>query len=685
MPPLAKRSPSAAGPLAGSGSAPHDAPEDFASTARILLVDDDERNLLALSHVLRDVGEVVTAGSGREALRHLLHGEFAVILLDVFMPEMDGYEVAELIRERKQTARIPIIFLSAVNKETEHLMRGYAMGAVDYVFKPVDPVVLTSKVGVFVDLFDMRKRVEAKNRAERELREASFRAQLERLQMENELNASRARQASMLEALPLALFEAMADASGKLVRQFVAGDIARLAGTDAPALESGALSWEERIHPDDHGALGLPTGPEDAFSAEYRWRCGDGSHKHFIERAVPISCDAAGLTRWAGTLFDITERKQLEAQLVQAGKMDALGQLTGGVAHDFNNVLAAVLGGARLLERRAPLDEHHRRVIEQMRVAAERGADLVRRMMAFARRQELTPVYLTPSAVCEEVAGLVEQTLGGQVALEWDCAACDLVFHADRSQLELALVNLIINARDAMPEGGTIRVEVSEVVAGPDRDDAHSLQIAVTDTGSGMPPEVLERITEPFFTTKGVGKGTGLGLSMVTGFVQQSGGTLEIASEVGRGTTVRITMPAVRPQQAEPGAPHEPAAGEGASIRHVIVVDDDPSVRSIVAEQLREFGATVREMASGQDALAALKETGEQVELLLTDYAMPGLNGLQTIERARALRPDLTCALMTGYADERLEELIPPETRLLRKPIALRDLSALLRARVESD
>lgn len=681
MPPLARTA-------ADPSPAPLGAEEDFASTARILLVDDDERNLLALGHVLRDVGEVVTASSGREALRQLLHGEFAVILLDVFMPEMDGYEVAELIRERRQTARIPIIFLSAVNKETEHLMRGYAMGAVDYVFKPVDPIVLASKVGVFVDLFDMRKRVEAKSRAERELREASFRAQLERLQMESELNATRARQASVLEALPLALFEAVADGSGRLVREFVAGDLAKLAGADAPALESGVLRWEERIHPDDCAALATPGGPQDTFSAEYRWRMADGAHRHFIERAVPVSCDATGSTRWAGTLFDVTERKQLEAQLVQAGKMDALGQLTGGVAHDFNNVLAAVLGGARLLERKAPLDERHRRVVEQMRIAAERGADLVRRMMAFARRQDLTPVFLDPAAVCEDVAGLVEQTLGGQVALEWNCTACDLVFHADRSQLELALVNLIINARDAMSEGGTIRVNVSATPRDANPADGEtvgpSLQIEVTDTGSGMPPEVLERITEPFFTTKGIGKGTGLGLSMVMGFVQQSGGTLEIASEVGLGTTVRITMPAVSPPEGESTPPGEPTpADESGTVRHVIVVDDDPSVRAIVAEQLRELGAIVREAASGSDAVA-LVEAGEPAELLLTDFAMPGLNGLQTIERVRALRPGLSCALMTGYADDRLEALMPVDTKLLRKPIGQRELVALVSARVVS-
>ena len=665
-------------------------PEDLPSTARILVVDDDERNLLALGHVLRDVAEVVTASSGREALRQLLHGEFAVILLDVFMPEMDGYDVADLIRERKQTARIPIIFLSAVNKETEHLIRGYAMGAVDYVFKPVDPVVLTSKVSVFVDLFDMRKQVEAKSRAERELREAGFRSELERLRVENELNSTRARQTAVLEALPLALFEAVGGAGGTLVREFVAGDLSKLAGEEAAALESGLLRWEDRIHPEDSAAFEPADPARGVFSAEYRWRCGPGSHKHFIERAVPITCDPHGNVRWAGTLFDVTERKQLEAQLLQAGKMDALGQLTGGVAHDFNNILAAVLGGVRLLERKAVLNESERRIAEQVRIAAERGVDLVRRMMAFARKQELSPVYLPPSAICEAVLGLVEQTLGGTVQLTWDCPDTEFVFFADRSQLELALVNLIINARDAMPEGGRITVTIS---AQPARDGATTtvaesadyLCIEVADEGTGIPAAVIERITEPFFTTKEVGKGTGLGLSMVAGFVQQSGGTIEITSEEGRGTSVRLRMPAVRQPTMIAEKDDHAARPTGGSTQRVLIVDDDVAVRLIVVEQLRELGAQVCAAASGAEALELIAGGGEPFDVLLTDYAMPGLNGLQLLKQAQALCPELRCTVMTGYADDRLEAAMPAGTRLLRKPLTPADLEALLACAATAD
>src|ERR671912_14880 len=252
-----------------------------ASLPRVLLVDDDERNLLAVANVLDDLGEVVLARSGEEALRHLLRGEFAVILLDVYMPGMDGYETAQIIRKREQTKGIPIVFLSAVNKEPEHLMRGYSMGAVDYVFKPVDPLILKSKVGVFVDLYLARVQVEEASRAN-------------------------------LQA--------------------------------------------ELVKDDGQG-------------------------------------------EFAGTLTDVTEQRNLESRLLQAQKMDAIGQLTGGVAHDFNNLLSAVLGGLHLLERRVEFADREQLLITQMRHAAEQGAELVRRMMAFARKQDLTPASVDPNAL----------------------------------------------------------------------------------------------------------------------------------------------------------------------------------------------------------------------------------------------------------------------------------------------
>jgi signal transduction histidine kinase len=644
---------------------------------RILLVDDDERNLLALSQVLEDLAEVVCVTSGRDALRTLLKGDFAVILLDVFMPGMDGYETAALIRERQQTARIPIIFISAVNKETEHLMKGYAMGAVDYVFKPVDPVMLKSKVGVFVDLYDMRMQVEIKSRAEQRLRDENYRAELERLKIVRELEQSRAQQAAILDALPIALFEGLVDASGRLRRHFVGGDLMQLTGLDATADADSRIDWESNIHPEDRERASRIDSAAATVTIDYRWHGEDGEVRHFFEQCVRVA-DDHGEQRWAGTLLDVTTQKRLEEQLVQAGKMEAIGQLTGGVAHDFNNLLAAVLGGIHVLERRLTLGDREQMIIDQMRHAAEHGAELVRRMMAFARKQDLSPTSVDPTSLCDSVAGLVEHTLGGTISIDWQCPDTTSNLFVDKSQLELALLNLILNARDAMPDGGKVTVAISEL---DDRRDDPSLPegpylgIRVVDSGSGIAQADIEKITEPFYTTKEAGKGTGLGLSMVLGFVQQSGGRLLVSSDVGQGTTIEMILPSTPQPVIKNAAPHSVAGPT--SVRSILLVDDDDAVRTVVGEQLREMGFEVVATADGASAISAV-DAGVEFDLLLSDFAMPGINGVQTINRIKSLRPDIRSALMTGYADDRLTVIDREAITVFRKPIDINELLGFL-------
>ncbi|WP_408587880.1 response regulator [Novosphingobium sp.] len=648
--------------------------------ARILVVDDDERNLLALSQVLADIAEVVTTTSGRGALRHLLQGDFAVILLDVFMPGMDGYEVASLIRERQQTARIPIIFLSAVNKETEHLMRGYAMGAVDYVFKPVEAAVLRSKVGVFVDLYNMRAQIEAKGREEGELREKTFQAELEKLKVERELEESRLRQATMLEVLPLVLFEASADTDGRLRRVFVAGDLARIAGEAAAAINAGQLRWEDRIHRDDRSGLPQLT-PGRTTALEYRWAVEGGPTRHFIEQCVCISEEGED-GRWVGTLIDVTERKQLEAQLLQAGKLEAIGRLTGGIAHDFNNLLAAVLGGLDLVQRRTAFAERDQLILDGMRHAAEKGVELVRRMMAFARKQDLHPVAVEPQSLCASVAGLVEHTLGGTVDLAWECAPTTANFYADRSQLELAVMNLVLNARDAMPEGGAIGVEIRDASQDEIKQNGLApgpyLSVSVTDEGIGIPDAIISKITEPFFTTKEAGKGTGLGLSMVVGFVHQSGGRTEIRSQEGIGTCISFLLPATCEKMAEDTPSimkRQPECTNGISI---LVVDDDEHVLAVLVEQLGDWGMEVVGVTNGSAALEMIRKDPERFDVMLTDYAMPGINGAELIVQILGVNNHLKCLLMTGCVNDQIKFILPTGVYMLNKPIDMAILNEII-------
>ena len=654
-----------------------------APRARILLVDDDERNLLALTEALKELAEVVTATSGREALRHLLKDDFAVILLDVFMPGMDGYETASLIRERDQTARIPIIFLSAVNKETEHLMRGYAMGAVDYVFKPVDPLILKSKVGVFVDLYNMRVQVEEKSRAEQDLRDANFKAELDRLQIARELAASREREAAILQSLPILLYMEPVEVKPRRP-EFVSGDFAAMTGFEFDAVRDDPELWERRLHPEDRERVVTAIEARHStgrLSIEYRWECADGSFKYFHDQAVMVKDPAGGPAQFAGTLTDVTEQRTLESHLVHAQKMDAIGQLTGGVAHDFNNLLSAVLGGLHLLERRLELGDREQLLVSQMRHAAEQGAELVRRMMAFARKQELRPTSVDPSSLCSSVAGLVEHTLAGTVQIEWSCGTDVPNIYADRSQLELALVNLIINGRDAMPHGGTIKVAIDSVEHGPQLNGSAApgryVSIRVIDQGEGIPESLVSRVTEPFFTTKEAGKGTGLGLSMVAGFVQQSGGVIRIDSRPGKGTAIELLFPTT--DETEDAAAPQPqkAARPVGEAKSVLLVDDDDVVRTVLSEQLRELGFKVDEVADGKSAIHRLKGNGSY-DVLLTDLAMPGMNGIDTIRTALKARPSIRTLLMTGYADEQAVGGIRGSVPIIRKPVDINDLAGRL-------
>ena len=649
---------------------------------RVLLVDDDDRNLLAVATILEDLGDVVLARSGEEALRHLLKGEFAVILLDVYMPGMDGYETAQIIRSREQTKGIPIVFLSAVNKETEHLIRGYEMGAVDYVFKPVDSIVLRSKVAVFVDLFAKSKEIERKASQEQALLDAALRANAERLKAEQDLRRAEQRQAAIIQSLPIVLYLEPLECAPRCPK-FVSGDLHALTGFNFSDVVEAPDLWHERLHKDDRARVLAALDERNQtgrLSVEYRWRCADGTYRHFHDQAVMLK-DAQGKPHeFAGTLTDVTDRRLLESQLVQAQKMDAIGKLTGGIAHDFNNLLAAVLGGIGLIERRAELADEDQRILLMTKRAADQGSELVRRLLAFARRQQLEPAAIDIGRLHKGVDDLLRHTLGGLVELDWKIARDVWPAFADQPQLELALMNLIINARDAMPDGGTITVVAENRAATADDPvplpDGDYVVISVVDRGCGIAPDLLDKVFEPFFTTKEVGKGTGLGLSMVYGFAKQSSGTLHIDSQVGEGTRAELWLPRATTDasaiDAGTSEPHD--LGSQKSLR-VLLIDDHAEVRGTTAAMLRDLGHSTVDVGSGAEAFEVLDGDGTPFGLLITDYAMPRQSGTEVIKLARQQHPDLPALIITGYADKQEIGGRPADVGLLMKPFTISELS----------
>jgi CheY-like chemotaxis protein len=660
-----------------------DLPE--APRPRVLLVDDDERNLLAVQSILEDLGEIVPARSGEEALRHLLKGEFAVILLDVYMPGMDGYETAQIIRNRDQTKGIPIVFLSAVNKEAEHLLRGYSMGAVDYVFKPVDPIVLRSKVAVFVDLFAKTKEVERNARQEQALLDANLRANAERLHAEQELRRAEQRQQAIIQSLPMVLYLEPHDRSPRWPN-YVSGDLKAVTGFSHQDIAEKPDIWADRLHPDDRiGVLAAIEARRKSgrLSVEYRWQCADGTYKHFLDQAVLLKDADGNPVEFAGTLTDISEQRSLESQLIQAQKMDAIGKLTGGIAHDFNNLLAAVIGGLGLLDKRASLNEEDRRILGMTKRAAEQGSELVRRLLAFARRQKLEPNPVDLAALQEAVWDLLTHTLGGLVDIEWHAAGRTWKAFADQAQLELALVNLIINARDAMPAGGTVTVAVENrpVTADnwADLPPGDYVLLTVADTGTGISAADLEKVMEPFYTTKEMGKGSGLGLSMVYGFAKQSNGAFRLRSQLGSGTTAELWLPRAPTgaKAAERPRKEEPSRKAGRKLR-VLLVDDHAEVRNTTAALLADLGHAVIEAANGPEALKTLQDGDCGYDLMISDYAMPQQSGTEFLREARQFCPGVPALIITGYAEADAISDRPEGVEVLLKPFTPNKLEAAL-------
>jgi signal transduction histidine kinase/FixJ family two-component response regulator len=409
--------------------------------------------------------------------------------------------------------------------------------------------------------------------------------------------------------------------------------------------------------------------PITAASGGQRWIVAKGRVR-YDEAGAPV--------RMTGVVSDVTDRRDADEQLAQAQKMDAIGQLTGGVAHDFNNLLTPIVGSLDLLRRRHKDDERTQRMIGGALQAAERAATLTQRLLSFARRQSLQPRAVDVGALIDGMVDLIRRSLGPTITVTLEVPRHLACARVDPNQLELALLNLAINARDAMPAGGRLTLTVADAIA--DHRNVLGLKageyvrLAAADTGVGMDPATLARATEPFFSTKGIGKGTGLGLSMAHGLAAQSGGTLRLMSEPGAGTVVELWLPATREAAMATGERRaEPVLARGAAT--VLLVDDEDLVRSATADMLRDIGYTVLEMSSGSQVLTAVR-SGLQADVLVSDYLMPGMTGGQLINELHAAGVHIPALLVTGYAAA--GEDVPADVPRLAKPFRQVDLAARL-------
>ena len=447
--------------------------------------------------------------------------------------------------------------------------------------------------------------------------------------------------------------------------------------------------WLEAIHPDDRATVRVALEKQAAgkYDEEYRVLHTDGTTRWVHDKAFPVRDASGAVIGVAGVAQDVTERRALEMQLRQSQKLESIGSLAGGVAHDFNNWLTVIGGSTSLLLEKSGLDTDSAELLEEIRHASERATGLTRQLLAFSRKEIVEPQVVRMNDVVADAHRLLSRLLGEDVVLTTRLAENLLPVRVDKGQWSQVLINLAVNARDAMPQGGRLLLETRNVTAveleslslttGP---AAPHVLVEVTDSGTGMSPEVKARLFEPFFTTKGVGRGTGLGLAVVHGIVSQSGGHVLVESTIGTGSTFRLYIPALLAKSATLA----PAAGSSALVKGgnetILIVEDEEALRRFVKRGLLRDGYRVLEAADGMDALDVVANHTGAIDLVLTDVVMPRLGGRELTRRLHELRPNLRVLYTTGYTDDAVlrHGVSEAEVALVAKPFTY----SILRARI---
>ena len=505
-----------------------------------------------------------------------------------------------------------------------------------------------------------------------------------------ELQAAEQRYRTLVERLPAITYIAEVGSLGRW--HFVSPQIESMLGFSADEWLSDSGIWMRCIHEDDRQiALAAEKRVQqtgELYQAEYRMCARDGRILWFRDEANLLEAPDGSIPLMQGVLYDITEYKRLEDQLRQAQKMEAVGQLAGGVAHDFNNLLMVIQAHAdRILGQLPQTNSCYADAVE-IHNATTRAASLTSQLLAFSRKQVLQPKVLDLGAVLTEVGKMLERLLGATITLRLEIHPEIGKIKVDRSQLEQAILNLAVNARDAMPAGGTLAIQARNVHFSETQVWRHSslppgsyVVLTISDTGVGIEPDAQSRIFEPFFTTKAPGKGTGLGLSMVYGVVKQSDGAITVESVLGRGTTFKIFLPKCDEEAASgQSAPAQPEKSTGSET--ILLVEDQAPIREVISAYLMRLGYNVLTAPDGEAALSIAATQQKSIDLVVTDLLMPNMGGLELATRMKQLHPETKVLFMSGYPDEaiRSQEGLTEDVEIMQKPFSMKSLAAKARS-----